>query len=64
MKLFTAIFMNIYLNTLFIVSGIKPRLKKKVSNLVSIKYMYKRGTKHETFFFSHLTLSLGLKTGY
>ena len=34
-----------YLNTPFIVPGIKPRLKKIVSNLVSIKYMYKRGTK-------------------
>ena len=54
---------SIYLNTPFKVPGIKPRLKKIVLNLVSIKYMYKRGTKPETFF-SHLTLSLGLKTGY
>ena len=41
-----------YLNTPFIVPGIKPRFKKIVSNLVSIKYMYKRGTKPETLFFT------------
>ena len=42
---------NTYLNTPFIVPRIKLRLKKIVSNLVPIKYMYKRGTKPETFFF-------------
>ena len=39
-----------YLNTPFIVPGIKPRMKKMVSNFVSIKHMYKRGTNPETFF--------------
>ena len=51
-----------YLNTPFIVPEIKPRLKKNVSNLVSIKCMYKRGTKPETFFFTFYFIP-GTKNG-
>ena len=41
-----------YLNTPFLVPGIKSNMKKKVSGLVPLLYMYLMDTKFETFFFN------------
>ena len=38
-----------YLNTPFLVPGIKSNMKKKVSGLVPLLYMYLIDTKFETF---------------
>ena len=40
-----------YLNTPFLVPGIKSNVKKKVSGLVPLLYMYLIDTKFETIFF-------------
>ena len=44
--------MKKYLNTPFLVPGIKSNVKKKVSGLVPLLYMYLIDTKFETFFFN------------
>ena len=60
-KFWLILFCSKYLKISFIVPGIISKLKKN-SNLVPIKYMYKRGTSPETFFFI-FNLILGTKNG-